>query len=305
VTETVIEVTDLTKIYAGRKVVASVTFSVESGSLFALLGPNGAGKTTTVEILEGYRRPDGGVVRVLGEDPHPGSANLKRKVGLMLQEGGVYPGIKVKEAIELFGAFYPDPMPAAEALEFAGLRPLAGRKVRRLSGGEKQRLNLALALIGRPDVLFLDEPTAGMDPHARAAAWEKIEQLKARGVTILLTTHFLDEAEHLAERVAIMDEGRLIEEGSLSSLLSSGDHFEFKTDRPIDVVLLSHHLSARVSSRSSMSYVVEVPATPTLVARTTEFVSSHDALITDLRTGRVSLESVFMKLTSPDQGDGP
>ena len=302
-TETVIEANQLTKTYSNREVVSAVTFAVERGSLFALLGPNGAGKTTTVEILEGYRRADGGSARVLGHDPYAAPRRLKQRIGLMLQEGGVYPGIKVREAINLFRSFYPDPISVAEAMDLAGLEALSERKVRRLSGGEKQRLNLALALIGRPDVLFLDEPTAGMDPHARIATWEKIEELKARGVTILLTTHFLDEAEKLAERVAILDEGKLIEEGSLTSLLAGNENFEFKTDRPIDVTSLSKHLDVKVSSRSNTSYVVEAAATPALVAKTTDFVSSHDALITDLKTGRLSLESVFIKLTSPEERD--
>ncbi|MCA1840239.1 MAG: ABC transporter ATP-binding protein [Actinobacteria bacterium] len=294
----VIEVENLTKIYDGIKVVDSLTFRVEKGSLCALLGPNGAGKTTTVEILEGYRKPDSGSVRVLGHDPWSTGGELKKRVGLMLQEGGVYPGIRVAEAARLFGSYYDNPVSVDEAIASVGLTGYEKRKVRGLSGGEKQRLNLALALIGKPEVLFLDEPTSGMDPHARASTWERIQDLKRSGVSILLTTHFLEEAENLADTVAIIDEGRLIEEGQLADLLSVGKHFEFKTDQPIDAASLSDHLGAKVVSNVAMSYVVEAAPTPSLIALTADFVSSHQALITELKTGRVSLESVFMKLTS-------
>ncbi|MFN2610837.1 MAG: ABC transporter ATP-binding protein [Actinomycetota bacterium] len=293
-----IEVENLTKIYDGIKVVDSLTFRVEKGSLCALLGPNGAGKTTTVEILEGYRKPDSGSVRVLGHDPWSTGGELKKRVGLMLQEGGVYPGIRVAEAARLFGSYYDNPVSVDEAIASVGLTGYEKRKVRGLSGGEKQRLNLALALIGKPEVLFLDEPTSGMDPHARASTWERIQDLKRSGVSILLTTHFLEEAENLADTVAIIDEGRLIEEGQLADLLSVGKHFEFKTDQPIDAASLSDHLGAKVVSNVAMSYVVEAAPTPSLIALTADFVSSHQALITELKTGRVSLESVFMKLTS-------
>src|SRR5437763_9953667 len=189
-----VEVRDLVKTYSGRAVVDGLTFDVESGEVFALVGPNGAGKTTTVEILEGYRRPDAGHVRVLGLDPTREGAALKPRIGLMLQQGGLFPQITAREALRLFAAFYPESQDPEQLLDQLQLNDAANTRFRQLSGGQKQRLSLGLALVGNPSLVFLDEPTAAMDPQARRSTWNVIRALSKRGTTVLLTTHFMDEA---------------------------------------------------------------------------------------------------------------
>jgi ABC-2 type transport system ATP-binding protein len=217
-----IEAVGLRKSYGARLVLDSVSFEVSAGSIFALLGANGAGKTTTVEILEGYRRADSGTARVLGFDPARDTRQLRPRIGLMLQEGGIYPGIKVAEAVKLFASFYAAPRDAGEILEIAGLSGEANQKVRRLSGGQKQRLNLALALVGDPDLLFLDEPTAGMDLEGRISAWEAIKVLATKGKTVMFTTHLIEEAQRFAEVVAILAGGKLVAIGKPQELAGSG-----------------------------------------------------------------------------------
>src|SRR5579859_8153189 len=209
-TEWAVVVRDLFKAYHGRAVVDGLSFSVAPAEVFALLGPNGAGKTTTVEILEGYRRPDAGEVRVLGLDPSRQGAALKPRIGLMLQQGGLFPQITTREALHLFAAFYPDAEDPDSLLDQLQLGEVAGTRFRQLSGGQKQRLSLGLALVGRPHLVFLDEPTAAMDPQGRRDTWNVIRALRDKGTTVLLTTHFMDEAEQLAGRVAIVDRGRLV-----------------------------------------------------------------------------------------------
>src|SRR5574341_63181 len=220
-----IEVDGLAKRYGSTVAVDDVTLSVEEGEVFGLLGPNGAGKSTTVEVLEGYRRPDAGSVRVLGLDPIVDATALHPRIGVMLQEGGLAPGMRAHEMLTLFAAFYDDADDPERLLEVVGLTQQRDATVRRLSGGQRQRLSLALALVGRPDCVFLDEPTAGMDPRARADTWELVRQLRAGGVTILLTTHAMDEAEQLCDRVAIVDHGRLV---------ACGTPAELTTAAPID-----------------------------------------------------------------------
>src|SRR5205823_7452368 len=211
----------LKKAYGANLAVDGLSFTVERGEVFGLLGPNGAGKTTTVETLEGYRAPDAGTARVLGLDPIRDHAALTPRIGVMLQEGGLYPGIRPLEALRLFAAYYADHEVPEALLDLVGLRPVAGTLVRRLSGGQKQRLSLALALVGKPEVVFLDEPTAGMDPHARLTTWEVVVGLKERGSTVILTTHAMDEAERLCDRVAIIDGGHLVALGTPGDLTRS------------------------------------------------------------------------------------
>ena len=199
----------LTKSYRGVTAVDELSLDVSAGTVFALLGPNGAGKTTTVECLEGFRVPDAGHVRVLGHDPRADRDALVARMGVMLQEGGAYQAATPAEMLRLHAAFHAAALPVDDLVERVGLTRVAGRRIRGLSGGERQRLNLALALVGRPDLLVLDEPTAGLDPHARRETWALLDAERRRGATILLTTHFMDEAERLADRVAIIDRGRL------------------------------------------------------------------------------------------------
>ncbi|RSN16092.1 multidrug ABC transporter ATP-binding protein [Nonomuraea sp. WAC 01424] len=216
-----IEVNELRKSYGSYPAVKGVSFEVAQGDIFALLGRNGAGKTTTVEVLAGFQRPDGGTVRVAGLDPWSDRAAVRQRVGIMLQEAGFFPDLTVARTVAVWRDFTAAPRPVGEALDLAGLSDKALTRVRQLSGGEKRRLDLALALLGRPDVLFLDEPTAGMDPEARANTWEVVSALAARGTTILLTTHYLEEAQRLASSMAIMDEGEIVAVGGIAETLAA------------------------------------------------------------------------------------
>lgn len=218
---TAIDVRGLRKSHQGFEAVKGISFEVAEGEIFALLGRNGAGKTTTVEVLAGFQRADAGTVRVLGLDPWADRAAVRGRTGVMLQEAGFFPDLTVAQTIDTWRGFTSAPRPRDEALELAGLTAKAGTRVRQLSGGEKRRLDLALALLGRPDLLFLDEPTAGMDPEARAATWAVVRDLARRGTTILLTTHYLDEAQRLASRLAIMDAGRVVAGGDMAETLAA------------------------------------------------------------------------------------
>jgi ABC-2 type transport system ATP-binding protein len=215
-----IEVVGLRKSYGPREVLHGVSFAVETGEVFALLGPNGAGKTTTVEILEGYRRRDGGEVSVLGTDPARAGGDFRARIGIVLQSSAVYPLLTVRETLDLFAGYYPRPRKVGEVIELVGLVGKADSRVRTLSGGQLRRLDLALALIGDPDMIFLDEPTTGFDPAARRQAWETIRDLRALGKSILLTTHYMEEAQRLSDRIAILADGRIVTTGSPRELLA-------------------------------------------------------------------------------------
>jgi ABC-2 type transport system ATP-binding protein len=214
----VLEVAGLRKAYGAVRAVDGVDLAVEGGEVFALLGPNGAGKTTTVEILEGYRRADAGTVRVLGIDPQVGGRRLRERIGIVLQSAGVYPELTVEEAVTLHAGYYPHPRRVGEVLELAGLREQRRARVKTLSGGQQRRVDLALGIIGDPDVVFLDEPTTGFDPSARRRAWEVVKGLCSFGRTVLLTTHYMDEAQHLADRVAVLAHGRIVAQGTPADL---------------------------------------------------------------------------------------
>jgi ABC-2 type transport system ATP-binding protein len=221
VSDPVVRVERLVKRYEGYPVVDRIDLTVRPGEIVALLGPNGAGKTTTVEIIEGYRVPDEGRVRVFGLDPRRHARRIKPRMGLMLQNGELYSQIRVLEAVKLFAAFYPLPLEPHALLEQVGLDALAGRRYRTLSGGERQRLNLALALVGRPELAILDEPTGAMDVAARHNTWELLRELRQRGSGILLTTHLLEEAEQVADRIAILNHGRLVASGTSRQIRDS------------------------------------------------------------------------------------
>ncbi|MFI5042359.1 MAG: ABC transporter ATP-binding protein, partial [Acidimicrobiales bacterium] len=208
----------LHKSYSGVAAVDGVDFDIGEGEIFALLGPNGAGKTTTVEILEGYRRRDGGEVTVLGCDPGRQRARLKPRIGIVLQSTGVEPYLTVRETMMMYARFYPHPRPVDEVLDLVGLTAKRDERVNRLSGGQQRRLDMAVALAGDPDLLFLDEPTTGFDPAARHEAWDVVKNLASLGKTVVLTTHYMDEAQHLADRVAVIAGGRIIAEGPPATL---------------------------------------------------------------------------------------
>jgi ABC-2 type transport system ATP-binding protein len=300
-----VQVRGLVKRYAGRAVVDGVTFEVQPGEVFALLGPNGAGKTTTVEILEGYRRPDAGDVRVLGLDPLRDSQELKPRVGLMLQQGGIYPQITPREALRLFASFYPDPEDPGELLGRLELDAVARTHFRQLSGGEKQRLALGLALVGKPQLMFLDEPTTAMDPQARRATWEIIRSQRARGATVLLTTHFMDEAEQLADRVAIIDRGRLVALDTPRGLRGTvGDQIRFLASPPVapDAVAAALELPTSVVERDSHgALIVKAEPTPTLISTLASWLAREGVLLLELHAGSRSLEQAFLALTGYEE----
>jgi ABC-2 type transport system ATP-binding protein len=248
-----IEVSALRKSYGQREVLHDVSFAVESGEVFALLGPNGTGKTTTVEILEGYRRRDGGEVSVLGTDPAEAGTEFRARIGIVLQSSAVYPLLSVRETLELFAGYYPRPRRPDEVIELVGLTEQAHTRVRTLSGGQLRRLDLALALIGDPELIFLDEPTTGFDPAARRQAWDTILGLRELGKSILLTTHYMEEAQRLSDRIAILRDGRIALTGSPRELLSgqplveiryrqNGEEFVIDTEEPTRVL---HELTTK------------------------------------------------------------
>jgi ABC-2 type transport system ATP-binding protein len=292
-------VRDLTKTYGALRAVDGLTFTIERGEVFALLGPNGAGKSTTVEILEGYRRADGGSVSVLGFDPIRQSSELKSHIGVMLQEGGLYPTITPIEALNLFATYYEHPRAPQELLRLVGLQDAQATRYRRLSGGQKQRLALALALLPLPELIFLDEPTAGLDPQARRDTWEIITGLKESGTTVLLTTHYLEEAERLADRVAIMRAGALIALGTPRELTQrSQSVVRLRTlgAAAIDV-LSSLPAAAGVRSIDDETYMIDTTDTPALLAQVTDHLRKVGTPIVELRVGYGSLEDVFLELT--------
>jgi ABC-2 type transport system ATP-binding protein len=279
-----VEVRGLRKAYDGVEAVRGIDFSIESGEVFGLLGPNGAGKTTTVEILEGYRERSGGDVRVLGKDPQVRDRHLQERVGIVLQSSGFYPRVTVREAVTHFAKAYPAPRDPEETIGLVGLDEKADARTKDLSGGQKRRLDLALALIGDPDLIFLDEPTTGFDPAARRTAWGFVRKLKELGKTILLTTHYLEEAQELADRVAIVKDGRIVAEGPPDSLgpgspryrvsyISEGRRVEHQTDDPTELL---HRLTRDALARGERLEGLEVTR-PTLEEIYLELTRETDA----------------------------
>ena len=274
-TSAAIEVEGLRKAYDGRDAVRGIDFAVRRGEVFGLLGPNGAGKTTTVEILEGYRVRSGGAVSVLGHDPGERPLELRERVGIVLQSCGTYPHLSARETVAHWASLYPAPRDVDEVVAIAGLTESADRRARTLSGGQQRRLDLALALIGDPELVFLDEPTVGFDPAARRAAWDTVRSLRALGKTVLLTTHYLDEAQALADRVAIIKDGAILAEGPPGELVSGTPRYrvtyrggEHVTDDP---TALLHELTAAALERGER--------------------------LEDLSVTRPSLEDVYLELT--------
>jgi ABC-2 type transport system ATP-binding protein len=295
-----VEVDDLSVTYGKRRAVDRLCFTAEVGEVVALLGPNGAGKTSTVETLEGYRRPSEGTVRVLGFDPIAEHDQLTPHIGVMLQAGGVYPGIRPLEALELHAAFYAEPADPTELLDRVGLTHLRRSTWRRLSGGEQQRLSLALALVGRPTVAFLDEPAAGVDVQGRQLIRTLVRELAQDGTCVLLTTHDLDEAEKMADRVVILDQGRLIISGTPAELMSSGGSREirFGATPGLDVAALGKAMMAGVDEVSPGEYRIDVDPSPGNIATLTNWLAERDLPLGDLRAGRQRLEDVFLRMTA-------
>jgi ABC-2 type transport system ATP-binding protein len=300
-----VEITGLVKRYGTKTAVEQLDLTVDRGSLTAVLGPNGAGKTSTIECCEGYRRPDGGSVRVLGLDPIADAAKLRPRIGVMLQSGGIYQAVRAMEMLRHIASLYADPLDVDALAERLGLDSCGKTSFRRLSGGQQQRLSLALAVVGRPELVFLDEPTAGLDVQARHATWELIEQLRADGVTVVLTTHLLDEAERLADKVAIIDAGRVIAYDSPQRLADSTrrqDSIRFDATAGLDLTALSIVLApgCRAAEPTAGHYRVEGAITPDTLAATTAWCASLGIMPRNLTVEQRSLEDVFLDLTGRD-----
>src|SRR5437660_4537573 len=298
-----IVVDKFSKRYGQNKVVDSLSFTVQRGEVFALLGPNWAGKTTTVETLEGYRTPNEGTVRVLGLNPIRDAHVLKPQIGVMLQQDGLYPGLTAHEVLHLFAGYYQHPQNIDGLLERVGLNAAAKTRCRRLSGGQKRRLALAVALVGNPSLVFLDEPTSGMDPQARLATWEIIRDLKRNGATLLLTTHLMDEAEGLSDRVAILDHGRLIALDTPGQLtgVQNATVVRFVASAGLDCTQLAALPSAsKAEEIRAGSYLIETGDAPVLIAELAIWLREQKIPLTELRVRHGSLEDVFLRLTGTE-----
>jgi ABC-2 type transport system ATP-binding protein len=283
------------KRYGSTTAVSGLDLDVEPAEVLALLGPNGAGKTTTVEMCEGFIRPDAGTIEILGLNPITDNARVRERIGVMLQGGGAYPAAQAGEMLNLVAAY------SANPLDTLGLTEAAKTTYRRLSGGQQQRLALACAVVGRPELVFLDEPTAGMDAHARIVVWELIDALRSDGVTVVLTTHQLTEAEDLADRLVIIDRGVAVASGTPAELMHSGaeNQLRFSAPRMLDLSLLISALpeSYKATETSPGEYLVEGHIDPQVLATVTAWCARLNVLATDMRVEQRSLEDVFLDLT--------
>jgi ABC-2 type transport system ATP-binding protein len=301
----VIEVNQLHKRYRDQVAVHDVSFSVEEGEIFGVLGPNGAGKTTTVECIEGLRSPDGGSISVLGLHPARDRAELRRVLGIQLQASELPDKLRVAEAIELYASFYPSPADPRELLERWGLGAKRNTAFGNLSGGQKQRLSIALALVGNPRVAILDELTTGLDPQARHDAWESIEQIRHGGVTVVLVTHFMDEAERLCDRIAVIDAGRVVALDTPAGLVAGligGQRLRFRPSIPFEDAVLTQ--LAEVESVWRSGPHVEVTGGGDLLHAVTSALARHQVVPGDLRLEQATLDDAFVALTGPVAENG-
>jgi ABC-2 type transport system ATP-binding protein len=297
-----VDVSGLVKRYGGTTAVAGLGLCLPTGTVLALLGPNGAGKTTTVEICEGFRTADAGTVRVLGLDPATHGAALRPRIGVMPQGGGAYPGVRADEMLRIVASCAAHPLDPEWLLDVLGLGPARRIPYKRLSGGQQQRLSLACALVGRPELVFLDEPTAGMDPQARRLVWELVGALRADGVSVLLTTHLMEEAEALADHVVIIDRGRVAAAGSPAELtaVAADDQrltFQARAGLPLDLLVIALPEGSAAIEVVPGSYQVSGPISPQLVSTVTAWCAQQGVLADAMQIARRSLEDVFLDLT--------
>ena len=299
-----VEVAGLVKRYGNKTAVDALDLTVARGTVTAFLGPNGAGKTTTIETCEGYRRPDAGTVRVLGLDPAAQGAELRPRIGVMLQSGGIYPTARAEETLRHMATLHAHPLEVPALIERLGLGSCGRTPYRRLSGGQQQRLALALALVGRPELVFLDEPTAGLDPQARHATWDLVRDLRADGVTVLLTTHHMEEAEELSDDVAIVDGGKVIAQGTPEELCKGGAENTLRfAGRPgLDLNSLLKALPSGTAALelSPGSYRLTGTVDPQLLATVTSWCAQNGVLPDRISVERHTLEDVFLELTGKE-----
>jgi ABC-2 type transport system ATP-binding protein len=295
-----VEVSGLTVRYGDLVAVDDVAFTAEAGSITAVLGPNGAGKTSTIEVCEGYRSPDAGRVRVLGLDPATHQRRLGGRIGVMLQQGGVYPSARVLDTARHYCTLYGKGVDPVELVDRVGLTGRAKSTWRRLSGGEQQRLSLALAMAASPEVAFLDEPTSGVDVNGRDTIRGIVRGLAADGCAVVLATHELDEAERLADRVVIFDGGRVIAEGTLAELRKGHDEIRFRSGPQLDLHALAASIGLVASQVGPEEYVIDAPPHPRLMAQLATWLAEQGQPLTDVRAGAQRLEDVFRRLTAGD-----
>jgi ABC-2 type transport system ATP-binding protein len=299
-----VEISGMVKRYGALTAVDGLTLTARRGEVTSILGPNGAGKTTTIETCEGYRRADGGTVRVLGLDPAADGPRLRPRVGVMLQSGGIPQSVPGIEYLTLLSRFHARPLDPRRLLDTVGLARVAKTPYRRLSGGQQQRLSLAAALIGRPELVFLDEPTAGMDPQARHATWDLVRALRDAGVSVILTTHFMEEAERLSDQVVIIDRGRVVAAGSPAELTGSAGQLRFRAQPGLDTESLLAALPPGSAAKESPAghYLLEVQEAvdPGLLAAVTAWCADRAVLASSLKIESRTLEDVFLELTGRD-----
>jgi len=302
--EPAVRIRGLVKRYGPKAAVDGLDLDVATGSVTAVLGPNGAGKTTTIETCEGYRRADAGTVRVLGLDPVADAARLRPRIGVMLQSGGVYSGARADEMLRHMARLHADPLDVDALIERLGLSSCGRTAYRRLSGGQQQRLALAMAVVGRPELVFLDEPTAGLDPQARRATWDLVREMRADGVTTVLTTHFMDEAEELSDDIAIVEAGRVIARGSTEELCRGGAENTLRfTGRPgLDLGSLLKALpdGSAAAELTPGAYRITGEVDPQLLATVTSWCAQHGVLPHGISVERHTLEDVFLELTGKE-----
>jgi ABC-2 type transport system ATP-binding protein len=298
--DTVVEVKNLVKRYGDLTAVNDISFSVEKGEVFGFLGPNGAGKTTTVEMIEGLRKPDGGTITVCGHDAQKERYRIKEIIGVQLQSTTVYDKIRIGEAIDLFGGYYQKTLPTAETLDMVSLNDKRNSFVQTLSGGQKQRVAMALALVNDPEVLFLDEPTTGLDPQARRNVWDIIEGLEGRGKTIILTTHYMEEAERLCGRVGIIDHGKIIALDTTKDLIAKQNlesAIEFTTSKGVSKELFEKLHGVSKVTQDGDGFILQTKESSKVLAELTRLSEENGFNLENISVRKATLEDVFLALT--------